>query len=64
MRHLRRRHDIVDLQLRMALKLKAPDALTRKLPARRLVPPVVIDLLDLLHDLKEPRPAGNAVFLQ
>ena len=62
--HLGRGYNIVDSQLRMGFQLGIIVGCPCEGATGSLALALCIGLLDLLHYLKEPRPAGDAVLLQ
>ena len=59
-RHLRGRDDVVHLQLRVTAQFGVVVGFAGKSASRGGIPAQRVDLPDLLHHLKQPRPAGNA----
>ena len=62
--HPGRGNDVVQLHGRVLPHIRVVPGGAGEPPARGLPLPPGIDLLDLLHHLKEPGPAGNAVGFQ
>ena len=62
-RHLRRRGDEGERQLRVRGKRVRVFALAAQLSARRVLPPHGVYLFDALHHLEQPRPARDAIRL-
>ena len=63
-RHLRLRDDIIQLERRVAPQLRREAGLPGELPSGRALPPHGIDLAHALHDLEQPRAAGDAMSLE